>query len=131
MRRPAEPRRGLRRGPRGAALAGRGPAGVHVRVPGRAAAHEAPQGQGGRARARGVRAGGPRLGGVSPAYDERVRSFLHRSQRVFGRTCLALSGGGGLANFSWGVARALLDEGLLPSLICGTSAGAVVAAACA
>ena len=39
------------------------------------------------------------------------------------------SGGGGLANFSWGVARALLDEGLLPSLICGTSAGAVVAAA--
>ena len=61
MRRAAEPRRGLRRGPRGAALAGRGPAGVHVRVARRAAAQEAPQGQGARARALGVRARGPRL----------------------------------------------------------------------
>lgn len=66
--------------------------------------------------------------GEAPALDK-ARALLWRSRRVFGRTCLALSGGGGLANFSWGVARALLDEGLLPSLICGTSAGAVVAAA--
>ncbi|KAL1510359.1 hypothetical protein AB1Y20_006670 [Prymnesium parvum] len=60
--------------------------------------------------------------------EERVSGFLHRSQRVFGRTCLALSGGGGLANYSWGVARALFEQGHLPTLICGTSAGAVVAA---
>ena len=66
--------------------------------------------------------------GSDPLFDERVRSFLHRSQRIFGRTCLALSGGGGLANFSWGVARALFEQRLLPSLICGTSAGAVVGA---
>ena len=68
MRRAAEPRRGLRRGPRGAALAGRGPAGVHVRVARRAAAQEAPQGQGARARALGVRARSPRLG----SFDQRV-----------------------------------------------------------
>ena len=69
------------------------------------------------------------VGKGDEAYDERVRSLLYRSQRIFGRTCLALSGGGGLANFSWGVARALYDQKLLPSLICGSSAGAVVGAA--
>ena len=68
------------------------------------------------------------LGRGDAARDARVASLLQRAQRVFGRTCLALSGGGGLANFSWGVARALYDQRLLPSLICGTSAGAVVAA---
>lgn len=67
--------------------------------------------------------------GRDAAFDERVRAFLARAQRVYGRTCLALSGGGGLANFSWGTALALHERGLLPSLICGTSAGAVVAAA--
>ena len=67
--------------------------------------------------------------GRDETYDEKVQSFLFRSQRVFGRTCLALSGGGGLANYSWGVARALFDQKLLPTLVCGTSAGAVVAAA--
>ena len=67
--------------------------------------------------------------GTDSAFDERIASFLHRSGRVFGRTCLSLSGGGGLANFSWGVARALFEQGHLPNLICGTSAGAVIAAA--
>jgi hypothetical protein len=70
-----------------------------------------------------------RIGTGDDAFDERVRGLLYRAQRVFGRTCLALSGGGGLANFAWGVARALYDQKLLPSLICGTSAGAVVGAA--
>ena len=69
-----------------------------------------------------------RVGRGDEALDARVNSMLYRSQRVFGRTCLALSGGGGLANFSWGVTRALYDRGLLPSLVCGTSAGAVIAA---
>ncbi|KAL3914782.1 MAG: hypothetical protein SGPRY_007500, partial [Prymnesium sp.] len=67
--------------------------------------------------------------GKQRAVDEHVSSFLHRSRRVFGRTCLALSGGGGLANYSWGVVAALFEQGHLPRLICGTSAGAVIAAA--
>ncbi len=62
------------------------------------------------------------------AFDKDVRDFLYRSQKVFGRTCLALSGGGGLVNYSWGVVRALFDQKMLPTLICGTSAGAVIAA---
>lgn len=70
-----------------------------------------------------------KLGTGDETFDDRVRGLLYRSQRVFGRTCLSLSGGGGLANFSWGVARALYDQKLLPTLICGTSAGAVVGAA--
>ena len=79
MRRPAEPRRGLRRGPRGAALAGRGPAGVHGRVARRAAAQEAPQGQGARARALGVRARGPRLSGFSTSRS--VDVYIQRTNR--------------------------------------------------
>ncbi|KAL1511430.1 hypothetical protein AB1Y20_006229 [Prymnesium parvum] len=57
-----------------------------------------------------------------------VRSFLRRSARSFGRTGLILSGGGMLCNYHWGIVMGLLDQGLLPSCLCGTSAGAAVAA---
>lgn len=70
-----------------------------------------------------------RIGQGDGRFDERARNFLYRAQRVFGRTALTLSGGGALSNYSWGVVKALHDQKMLPSLICGTSAGAVVAAA--
>ncbi|KAG8526896.1 uncharacterized protein KY384_008325 [Bacidia gigantensis] len=46
----------------------------------------------------------------------------------FGRTALCLSGGASFAYYHFGVAKALLDATLLPSVITGTSGGALVAA---
>lgn len=46
----------------------------------------------------------------------------------FGRTALCLSGGATFAYYHVGIAKALLDAGLLPNIITGTSGGALVAA---
>lgn len=46
----------------------------------------------------------------------------------FGRTALCLSGGAAFAYYHFGIAKALLDADLLPSIISGTSGGALVAA---
>lgn len=46
----------------------------------------------------------------------------------YGRTALCLSGGGTFAYYHFGVAKALLDAGVLPEVITGTSGGALVAA---
>lgn len=45
----------------------------------------------------------------------------------FGRTALCLSGGATFAYYHFGVVRALLDNGVLPEIITGTSGGALVA----
>ena len=45
-----------------------------------------------------------------------------------GRTALCLSGGAAFAYYHFGVVKALLDAGLLPDVITGTSGGALVAA---
>lgn len=54
--------------------------------------------------------------------------FLRRASHGFGRTALMFSGGGILGFFHVGVARALLEQGLLPNVLSGSSAGAIVAA---
>jgi TAG lipase/steryl ester hydrolase/phospholipase A2/LPA acyltransferase len=54
--------------------------------------------------------------------------FLHRASLCFGRSALMLSGGGALGPFHLGVAKALLEESLLPVVISGASAGSFVAA---
>ena len=46
----------------------------------------------------------------------------------FGRTALSLSGGATFSYYHFGVAKALLDNGVLPEIITGTSGGALVAA---
>ena len=46
----------------------------------------------------------------------------------FGRTALCLSGGGSVGQQHMGVVKALIEEGVLPRVISGTSAGAVVGA---
>lgn len=46
----------------------------------------------------------------------------------FGRTALCLSGGATFAYYHIGIAKSLLDAGLLPNIITGTSGGALVAA---
>ncbi len=54
--------------------------------------------------------------------------FLRRASHCFGRSALMLSGGGALGPFHIGVAKALLEQRLLPNVISGASAGSFVAA---
>lgn len=54
--------------------------------------------------------------------------FFRRASHCFGRTAIMFSGGGTLGSFHVGVCRALIEQGLLPNVISGSSAGALVAA---
>ena len=64
--------------------------------------------------------------GVDPKLAASVLVFL--DQCIYGKTALCLSGGGSMGQQHLGVVKALLEEGILPSIISGTSAGAVVGA---
>lgn len=55
-------------------------------------------------------------------------SFAKQLHTNFGRTAFCLSGGASFAFYHFGVAKALLEAGLLPDTITGTSGGALVAA---
>jgi TAG lipase/steryl ester hydrolase/phospholipase A2/LPA acyltransferase len=55
------------------------------------------------------------------------RAFFDRASRAHGRSALMLSGAGSLAPFHMGVCMALHSQGLLPSVISGSSAGAIIA----
>lgn len=59
---------------------------------------------------------------------ETKRDFFRRASLSFGHTALMLSGSGTMLFFHIGVLRALLKEGLLPSVLSGSSGGALVAA---
>nr|WP_180204821.1 DUF3336 domain-containing protein [Pseudomonas sp. SbOxS1]NYU04817.1 DUF3336 domain-containing protein [Pseudomonas sp. SbOxS1] len=59
--------------------------------------------------------------------DER-RDFFLRASQCFGRSALMLSGGAMLGYFHVGVLKALVEEGLLPKIISGSSAGSLIAA---
>jgi hypothetical protein len=59
---------------------------------------------------------------------ENKRALFKHLGSNFGRTALCLSGGATFAYYHFGVAKALLDAGLLPEVITGTSGGALVAA---
>lgn len=54
--------------------------------------------------------------------------FFRRASHCYGRSALMLSGGGMLGNFHLGVIKILAEEHLLPVVISGSSAGALVAA---
>ena len=54
-------------------------------------------------------------------------SFFASAQLALGHTALCLSGGGSLAMYHMGVVRSLLEAGLLPRVISGTSGGSIVA----
>jgi predicted acylesterase/phospholipase RssA len=62
---------------------------------------------------------------LSPA--EKLK-FFKRAQRAYGHTGLLLSGGAGLGYFHVGVLKALHEQRCLPSVICGASAGSLMAA---
>ena len=53
--------------------------------------------------------------------------LFRRASLCYGRSALMLSSGGTLMYFHFGVAKALLDQGLLPNVISGSSAGSIVA----
>jgi predicted acylesterase/phospholipase RssA len=57
----------------------------------------------------------------------RKRIFLKRAARSFGRSALLLSGGASLGLFHIGVIRELEQQGILPRVITGSSAGSIVA----
>jgi Domain of unknown function (DUF3336)/Patatin-like phospholipase len=59
--------------------------------------------------------------------EEKV-AFFKQVSVTYGRSALCLSGGATLAYFHLGVMKALWEQGLLPSIITGTSAGAMMAA---
>ena len=54
--------------------------------------------------------------------------FFHRASHCYGRSALLLSGGAGLIYFHHGVVQELIDHDLLPNVISGASAGAIMAA---
>ncbi len=54
--------------------------------------------------------------------------LFRRAAHCYGRSALMMSSGGMLMFFHFGVAKALFDEGVLPNVISGSSAGAIVAA---
>ena len=56
-------------------------------------------------------------------------AFINETRHAFGRTALLLSGGAAFGVKHLGVIKALHREALLPRIVCGTSAGSIVAAA--
>lgn len=64
--------------------------------------------------------------GDSLSVDDKL-TFLNEARHAYGRTALMLSGGAVMGLNHLGVVKGLLDQGLLPKIVCGTSAGALVA----
>lgn len=60
------------------------------------------------------------------SFDKKL-DFFHRASHCFGRSALMLSGGANFGMFHVGVTKALHEQKLLPTIISGSSAGAVVA----
>lgn len=60
-------------------------------------------------------------------YHEKLK-FFEETARSFGQPALMLSGGATLGLFHIGVCKALHEQGLLPKVISGSSAGAIMAA---
>ncbi|KAJ3151665.1 hypothetical protein HK101_001878 [Irineochytrium annulatum] len=60
--------------------------------------------------------------------DSEKRAFLKVVSRNFGRTALCLSGGAAFAYYHMGVLKAFFEQGVLPDVISGSSAGSLMAA---
>lgn len=61
------------------------------------------------------------------SYAEKL-DFFRRASHCYGRSALLLSGGVGLIYFHHGVVQELLNHDLLPNVISGASAGAIISA---
>lgn len=58
--------------------------------------------------------------------DEEKLEFFRRASHCFGRSAFMMSGSGSLLFFHVGVIRALADANLLPTILSGSSGGAIV-----
>lgn len=64
----------------------------------------------------------------SDEIDEKEKiDFFYRANHCFGRTALMLSGGGTLGFHHVGVVKSLFEQGMLPRVISGASAGSLIA----
>jgi len=63
-----------------------------------------------------------------PVTLEEKLAFFSETKHSFGRCALLLSGGAQLGMYHWGVVKALHQNGLLPRIISGTSAGSIICA---
>ncbi|CAB9524435.1 Patatin-like phospholipase domain-containing protein [Seminavis robusta] len=61
-------------------------------------------------------------------HRKQVADIFKRARAAYGRTALCLSGGSTMGAYHFGHIRGLLEAGVLPNIISGTSAGAVIAA---
>ncbi|CAG8801891.1 2998_t:CDS:2, partial [Gigaspora rosea] len=59
---------------------------------------------------------------------EEKRRLFRNTYKNYGRTALCLSGGACFGYYHLGVVKALFDADILPTIITGTSAGALIAA---
>lgn len=59
--------------------------------------------------------------------DQKI-DFFSEVRHSYGKTALLLSGGASLGMYHTGVIKTLLENNLLPKIICGSSAGSIVAA---
>jgi hypothetical protein len=66
--------------------------------------------------------------GKSTLSTEEVLVFLKRARAAYGRTALCLSGGAMMGLYHFGHVLGLLEAGMLPHIISGTSAGAIIGA---
>ncbi|BFZ54220.1 Lipase 5 [Savitreella phatthalungensis] len=64
----------------------------------------------------------------SPTDIQDTIDIFLKTRQAFGRTALLLSGGGTLGMMHIGVVKSLFEEKCLPRIICGSSAGAIIAA---
>lgn len=53
-------------------------------------------------------------------------SFFHEVRHAFGRTALLLSGGAAMGAFHLGVVKTLIEHGLLPRVVAGSSVGSII-----
>ena len=53
-------------------------------------------------------------------------AFFNEARHSFGRTALLLSGGAGLGFYHVGFVKALFDQGILPRVLSGASAGSII-----
>ena len=69
---------------------------------------------------------------ASPVVDdislEEKRDFFDRAQQCYGQSALMLSGSGSFLFFHMGVVKAMLEQGVLPDIISGSSGGSIVGA---
>ena len=66
--------------------------------------------------------------GEEPIPTDARLAFFNETRHSYGRTALLLSGGAALGFYHVGVCKALLENGLMPRVLSGASAGSIVCA---